>query len=73
MRPPHAPQRNASASIVPYLTAMAWEATGKAFYLTLVTFLTMIFPIGFVRMTKVFQKEEIGFMYAIGPGKDAST
>lgn len=25
-----------------------------------------MFPLGFVRMTKVFQKEEIGFLYAAG-------
>ena len=59
---------NFGASLVPYLTAVAWDDTGDAFYLTLITFLTMILPIGFVRMTKAFQKEEIGYMYAIGPG-----
>ena len=59
---------------MPYVTALAWEASGDAFYLTLVTFVTMVLPIGFLRMTKVFQKEEIGFMYAIGSGKvDATT
>jgi hypothetical protein len=58
---------NFGASIVPYLTALAWSDTGDAYYLTVITFLTMLLPIGFVRMTKVFQKEEIGFMYALAP------
>jgi predicted MFS family arabinose efflux permease len=59
---------NLGASLVPYLTALAWDDTGKAYWLTIITFLTMVLPIGFVRLTKVFQKDEVGFMYAMGPG-----
>lgn len=62
---------NFGASIVPYLTALAWDSSGHAFYLPLITFLTMVFPVAFVRMTKTFQKDEIGFMYAIGPAAEA--
>jgi hypothetical protein len=33
---------NFGASIVPYLTALVWDDTGHAYWLTLVTFLTMV-------------------------------
>mmetsp|Transcript_24792 Transcript_24792/g.50931 ORF Transcript_24792/g.50931 Transcript_24792/m.50931 type:complete len:379 (-) Transcript_24792:159-1295(-) len=63
---------NFGASIVPYVTAVLWEYTGHAFYLPLITFLTMVLPVLFVRLTKHFQKEEVGFMYAIGPASASS-
>ena len=46
---------------------MAWNDSGKAFWLPFITFLTMLFPICLVRLTKVFQKEEIGLTFAIEP------
>ena len=33
---------NFGASIVPYLTALVWDDTGHAYWLTLITFLTMV-------------------------------
>mmetsp|Transcript_17252 Transcript_17252/g.22387 ORF Transcript_17252/g.22387 Transcript_17252/m.22387 type:complete len:444 (-) Transcript_17252:125-1456(-) len=58
---------NLGASLVPYLTALAWDDSGSALWLPIITFATMVLPIAFVRLTKLFQKDEIGFMYAMGP------
>ena len=58
---------NLGASLVPYLTAIIWNGTGQAYWLPFITFLTMLVPIGLVRLTKVFQKEEIGLTFAVGP------
>jgi hypothetical protein len=33
---------NFGASIIPYLTALAWSRTHQAFFLPLITFLTMV-------------------------------
>ena len=64
---------NLGASLVPYLTAIIWNGTGQAYWLPFITFLTMLVPIGLVRLTKVFQKEEIGLTFAVGPSSSSSS
>lgn len=63
---------NAGASVVPFLAAFVWEKTDQPFYFTMITFLSMIIPVGLVRATKALEKEEIGFMYATPQSADLS-
>lgn len=50
---------NFGASLVPYLVVLAWDDTGKAYFLPLITLFTMVLPIGFVAMTRRFQQTEM--------------
>lgn len=50
---------NLGASIVPYLTALAWENTDQAQWLIGMTFGSMVAPIFLIHLTKSLQREEI--------------